>query len=74
MITTDNLQRIYVQVALGTPKSRSPFPLTKEMSEIWDKISDEVRKIKASGDTLAGFELEVPDMCSSSVVDPDEVG
>ena len=22
---------IYVQVALGTPKSRSPFPLTKEL-------------------------------------------
>jgi hypothetical protein len=32
------------------------------MSQIWDKISDEVRKIKASGDTLAGFELEVPDI------------
>jgi hypothetical protein len=34
MITTDNLQRIYVQVALGTPKSQCPFPLTKEMSEM----------------------------------------
>jgi hypothetical protein len=62
MITTDNLQRIYVQVALGTPKSRSPFPLTKEMSEMWGKISDEVPKIKASGGTWAGFELDVPDI------------
>jgi hypothetical protein len=41
MITTDNLQRIYVQVALGTPKSRSPFALTQEMPEAWDKITDE---------------------------------
>jgi hypothetical protein len=35
-----------VQVTLGTPKSRCPFPLTEEMSDAWDKITDEVRKIK----------------------------
>jgi hypothetical protein len=60
MIMTDNLQRIYVQVALGTPKSRSPFALTQEMPEAWDKITDEVCAIKASGGVLDFLDIEVP--------------
>lgn len=62
MISTENLQRIYVQVALGTPKWKSPFPLTDEMSEFWDEVEDEVRKIKTSGGTLEGFGIEVPNV------------
>jgi hypothetical protein len=60
MITAENMQKIYVQVVLGTPKWNSPFPLSQEMSEFWDQIAEEVRQIKASGGVLDFPDLEVP--------------
>ena len=60
MISTESMQRIYVQVALGTPKIKSPFSLTKEESEFWDQLADEVREIKAFNGVLDFPDLEVP--------------
>jgi hypothetical protein len=46
------------------------FPLTQEMSEAWDKITDEIRKIIASGGILDFPDIAEPkiDMHRSSHV------
>lgn len=47
--------RIYLNVALGTRKEESGFPLTQEMEAYWDEVAAEVADIRA-----AGFDLDIP--------------
>jgi hypothetical protein len=48
------IERLYVEVVLGIPKTESKFaPLTEAYSLIWDNISRDVAEIKAKGGIIA---------------------
>jgi hypothetical protein len=61
MIDAEDVQRMYVQITLGTAKRDSPFPLTDEMSRAWDQIAREVAQAPPNS-IFDVPEIEVPDV------------
>jgi hypothetical protein len=55
MADSDDVIRIYVQIANGISKSESSVKLDEELSNLWDEIEGEVVEMKEQG-----LELEVP--------------
>lgn len=71
MATARDLERIYVQIVLGIPKTSSTVPLTAELDTAWDRIAGEVAEMLRRGYAL-DIPAETPDVVIAAPVDPVE--
>lgn len=70
MADSRDIERIYVQIVLDTPKTASTVKLTPELDALWDQIAGEVAEMRRQG---LGFDIpaEIPDVViAAKVEDP----